>query len=332
MGRAVPDQKNTYKETVMILDVLLFILGLVMLVIGAEGLVRGATRVARALGVSPFMVGFTIVTFGTTAPEQVVSISAALRGNSELALGNVVGSNIVNVGLVLGAAAVVAPFTAHLRLLRVETPLVVLVSILLWLFCSDGTLSRWDGALLLCGFAGLVVYMYRSARAEPPEVKAEVGKEATVKMPVWQASLVMVVGLATLIGGAQLMVYAAVEIARAVGVSEWLIGLTVVAVGTSLPELAAAVVGAFRGESDLVLGNVVGSCLFNILMILGLTSVIQPMVVPPEALAVDLRIMFGFAVALLLIVANGLRVYRWEGVLLLAGYATFIAWQMQEAS
>lgn len=316
----------------MILDVLLFILGLVMLVIGAEGLVRGATRVARALGVSPFMVGFTIVTFGTTAPEQVVSISAALRGNSELALGNVVGSNIVNVGLVLGAAAVVAPFTAHLRLLRVETPLVVLVSILLWLFCSDGTLSRLDGTLLLCGFAGLVVYMYRSARAEPPEVKAEVGKEAAVKMPIWQASLVMIVGLASLIGGAQLMVYAAVEIARAVGVSEWLIGLTVVAVGTSLPELAAAVVGAFRGESDLVLGNVVGSCLFNILMILGLTSVIQPMAVPPEALAVDLRVMFGFAVALLLIVANGLRVYRWEGILLVAGYATFIAWQVREAN
>jgi cation:H+ antiporter len=243
-----------------------------------------------------------------------------------------VGSNIVNVGLVLGAAAVVAPFTAHLRLLRVETPLVVLVSILLWLFCSDGTLSRLDGALLLCGFVGLVVSMYRSARAEPPEVKAEVGKEAAVKMPLGLAALVMIVGLATLIGGAQLMVYAAVEMARAVGVSEWLIGLTVVAVGTSLPELAAAVVGAFSGESDLVLGNVVGSCLFNILMILGLTSVIQPMAVPPEALAVDLRVMFGFAIALLLIVANGLRVYRWEGVLLLAGYATFIAWQVREAN
>ncbi|MCS6863847.1 MAG: calcium/sodium antiporter [Gemmataceae bacterium] len=316
----------------MIINLLLFTVGLIMLVGGAEGLVRGATRVARALGVGPFLVGFTIVTFGTTAPEQVVSISAALRGNADLALGNVVGSNIVNVGLVLGAAAVVAPFTAHLRLLRVETPLVVLVSVLLWLLCSDGTLSRLDGAMLLCGFTGLVVYMYRSARSEPPEVKAEVGKEAAVKMPVWQAAVVMSAGLAILIGGAQLMVYAAVEIARALGVSEWLIGLTVVAVGTSLPELAAAVVGAFRGESDLVLGNVVGSCLFNILMILGLTSVIEPMTVPPAALAVDLRVMLGFAVALLLIVANGLRVYRWEGIVLLVGYGSFIAWQVQEAN
>ena len=258
-------------------------------------------------------------------------MSAALRGNSELALGNVVGSNIVNVGLVLGVAATVAPFTAHLRLLRIETPLVVLVSIVLWLFCYDGTISRVDGAMLLGGFAGLVVYMYRSARSEPPEVKVEVGKEAAVKMPMWRAVAVMVMGLFALISGAQLMVYAAVEIARSLGVSEWLIGLTVVAVGTSLPELAAAVVGAFRGESDLVLGNVVGSCLFNILMIIGLTAVIRPMIVPPEALAVDLRVMIGFAVALLLIVANGLRVYRWEGILLFLGYLSFIAWQASEA-
>jgi cation:H+ antiporter len=312
----------------MLLQVVLFAVGLAVLVAGAEGLIRGATRCARALGVSPFVVGFTVVGFGTSAPELIVSLSAALGGRSEIALGNVVGSNIANVGLVLGAAAVAAPLAARMQLLKVEVPLVIGASLLLWVLCRDGHLGRADGAVLLAGFAGLLAYMYRSARAEPPEVKEEIGLAAADKMRVWVAAVLVVVGLCGLVGGAHLMVTAAVELARALGVSEWLIGLTVVAVGTSLPELAAAVAGAVRGEADLVLGNVAGSNLFNIFLILGATVAVRPMDVPATARTVELPAMAGFAVLMMLVVANGMRVRRWEGGLLLAAYAGFVAWQV----
>jgi cation:H+ antiporter len=312
-------------------QVALFALGLVILACGAEALIRGAVRAARALGVSPFLVGFTVVGFGTSAPELVVSLSAALNGSSDIALGNVVGSNIANVGVVLGLAAVVAPLSAAMRLLKVETPLVIATSALLWALCADGDVSRADGAILLACFAGLVAYMYRSAKNEPPEVKEEIGLTAARKMPVWVACVLIVLGLAALVGGAHIMVTAAVELARAAGVSEWLIGVTVVAVGTSLPELAASVAGAVRGEADLVLGNIAGSNLFNVLLILGLTAAIQPMGVPPEALRLDLPVMLGFAVLLFAVVANGLRVHRWEGAILLVAYGAFVAWQAANA-
>lgn len=312
----------------MLIQLVLFAVGLVVLTVGAEALIRGAARVARALGVSPFIVGFTVIGFGTSAPELVVSLSAALGGSADIALGNVVGSNIANIGLVLGLAAVVAPLAAHMRLLKVEVPLVIGCSLLLWALCRDGHVGRADGAILLACFVALAVYMYRSARAEPPEVKKEVGLVAAEKMRVWVAALLVVVGLAALVGGAHLMVTAAVSMARQFGVSEWLIGLTVVAVGTSLPELAAAVAGALRGEADLVLGNIAGSNLFNVLLILGLTATVQPMAVPPSALALELPVMTGFAVLMMLVIANGLRVSRWEGALLLACYAGFTAWQL----
>ncbi len=315
----------------MLVQVALFALGLVILAVGAEALIRGAVRVARALGVSPFLVGFTIIGFGTSAPELVVSLSAALNGSSDIALGNVVGSNIANVGVVLGIAAVVAPLTAAMRLLKVETPLVITTSVLLWALCADGDVSRVDGAILLACFSLLVAYMYRSAKNEPPEVKEEIGLSAGRKMPVWVACVLVAVGLVGLVGGAHIMVGAAVELARAAGVSEWVIGLTVVAVGTSLPELAAAVAGAIRGEADLVLGNIAGSNLFNVLLILGLTAAVQPMTVPPSALRADLPVMLGFAVLLFAVVANGLRVHRWEGAVLLVAYGAFVAWQAASA-
>jgi cation:H+ antiporter len=170
--------------------------------------------------------------------------------------------------------------------------------------------------------------MYRNAKAEPPEVKEEFGLAAAEKMRVWVAGVLVVVGLVGLVGGAHLMVESAVAIARDLGVSAWLIGLTVVAIGTSLPELAASVVGAWRGEADLVLGNVAGSNLFNILLILGATAVVQPVGVPPAAVTLELPVMTGFAVLLLLVVANGLRVHRWEGAILFAAYVGFITWQV----
>lgn len=306
---------------------LLFALGLLTLVAGAEALVRGAVRLARALGVSPFMIGFTLIGFGTSAPELVVSLSAALRGSPEIAVGNVVGSNIANVGLVLGVAALVSPMATRMRLLTVEVPLVIAASVLVWFLCRDNTLSRIDGGVLLVGFAGLCVYMYRHAREEPAEVKEEVGKSAAVHLPVWFAAVLTLGGLAGLVGGAHLMVDSAVALARDLGVSEWVIGLTVVAVGTSLPELAAAVAAAYRGESDLVLGNVAGSNLFNLLLILGTTVTVQPMRLADRAVMNEIPAMTLFALLLLAVVGNGMRVRRWEGVTLLTAYAAFVTWQ-----
>jgi cation:H+ antiporter len=315
----------------MLEHVSLFILGLIVLVAGAEALIRGAVRVARAMGVSPFMIGFTLIGFGTSAPELVVSLSAALGDSPEIALGNVVGSNIANIGLVLGVAALVRPLAAHMRLLKGEVPLVIAVALVLWFLCRDNFLSRTDGIILLAGFAGLVAYMYRGARQEPPEVKAEVGLAADVHMRVWVAGVLIVVGLAGLVGGAQLMVDSAVAIARTLGVSEWLIGLTVVAVGTSLPEIAAAVAAAWRGESDLVLGNIAGSNLFNILLILGMTVAVQPMTLADQAVYRELPVMVGFSLLLFAVVANGLRVHRWEGALLLTAYVGVVTWQVLTA-
>ncbi len=312
----------------MIQHILLFVLGLAVLVGGAEALIRGAVRIARALGISPFIVGFTVVGFGTSAPELVVSLSAVLEGKSDIALGNVVGSNVANIGLVLGLAALVRPLAAQMRFLKVEIPLVIAASVLLWFLCGDNRLGRGDGLVLLGGFAGLSVYMYRSARQEAPEVKEEVGLVAASHMRVWVACVLVVVGMAGLIGGAHLMVDAAVAIARSLGVSEWLIGLTVVAIGTSLPEVAAGVAAAYRGESDLVLGNVAGSNLFNILLILGTTVTVQPIYLSDRVVMNEIPVMVMFSLLLLATLANGLTVHRWEGAILLAAYAGFVTWQV----
>jgi cation:H+ antiporter len=312
----------------MVVNVTLFLLGLVILVAGAEALIRGAVRIARALGVSPFVIGFTLVGFGTSTPELVVSVAAAVKGSPELALGNIVGSNIANIGLILALAVLFRPLSARMRLLWAEIPLMIAVSGLLWFLCRDSQLTRFDGYILLAGFLVLAVYMYRTAREEPPEVKKEVGQAAAVHMRVWVAALLAVVGLAGLIGGAHLMVSGAVEIARAFGVTEWLIGITIVAVGTSLPELAATVAAAYRGEADIALGNIVGSNLYNILFILGVTAVVSPLGVNELAINREIPIMIGFAVLLLLAVANGMRIHRWEGALMLLAYAGVVTWQV----
>lgn len=312
----------------MVVHCLLLVLGLVVLTASAEALTRGAVRVARGLGVSPFIVGFTIVGFGTSAPELVVCLSAALRGTSDIAIGNVVGSNVANIGLVLGLSALVRPLAARMNFLRVEVPLVIAASLLLLFLARDNRFGRGDGAVLLAGFAALCVYMVRSARTEPPEVKEEVGKAAEGHLPLWLACVLLLGGLAGLIGGAHLLVTAAVDIARDLGVSEWVIGLTVVAVGTSLPEIAAGVAAAYRGQADLVLGNIAGSNLFNILLVLGTTVAVQPVRLSDSVVMTDIPLMVMFALMLLVTIANGMIVHRWEGAILLAGYAAYVAWQV----
>jgi len=314
----------------MLTEIGQFALGLLVLVAGAEALIRGAVRVARALGVSPFVIGFTLIGFGTSAPELVVCLSAAWNGSPQIALGNIVGRNVANVGLILGLAAVVRPLTARMQLLRIEVPMMLGASLLVWFLAGDKTLSREDGIVLLAGFLAVAIYTFRTARRETPVVKEEVGKSAASQMPVWGAACLVAVGLAGLVGGAELMVSAAVHLAKGWGVSEWLIGLTVVAVGTSLPELAASVVAAARGQSDIALGNVVGSNVFNILLVLGVTVVVNPMRLSNEVVTRDIPAMALFAVLMLPVLMNGLKVHRYEGGFLLVAYTGFVVWQVNK--
>lgn len=317
----------------MIANVALLLAGLVVLTAGAEVLIRGSVRLARALGVSPFVIGFTLIGFGTSAPELVVCVSAAVNDKPAIALANVVGSNVANIGLILGLAAVVRPLVARMRLLRVEVPLVIAASLLVWFLCRDNVLSRTDGIVLLVGFLALAAYMYRTARDEPAVVKEEVSHEAAVgPARLWLAGVMVVVGLAGLVGGGHLTVSAAVGLAKAAGVSDWVIGLTVVAVGTSLPEVAAAVVAAYRGESDIALGNVAGSNLFNLLLILGVTVLVHPMKVSDGIILYDIPLMVLFAGLMLAVVANGMVVHRYEGVVLLVAYVGFVVWQVNRAA
>lgn len=310
----------------MLIRLLLLVVGLAMLAVGAELFIRGAVKVARRFGVSPFVIGLTLVGMGTSAPELVVNLSAAFKGTPELAVGNVVGSNIANVGLILGVAALVRTLTAEMRLLKVETPLVVAVSIAAWVMGLDGDIGRWDAAILLVFFTAVMVYIALSAKREPPAVKEEIGKSMPKPERTWVSLLFLVVGLGGLVGGAQLMVDAAVHLAESWGMSKSLIGLTIVAVGTSLPELASSVAAAVRGQSDIAVGNVVGSNLFNLLLILGATAAVSPLPVDDDVKWFDLPVMAGFAVLLLLVLVNGLKVYRWEGAILLASYIGVTAW------
>jgi cation:H+ antiporter len=302
---------------------------LLLLLAGAEALARGAVRLARSLGVSPFLIGFTLIGFGTSTPELAVGLAAALEDKPGIAVGVVVGSNIANIGLVLGLAAVVRPLCASMRVLRVQVPLVIAATLLFWFLCRDNALSRGDGVVLLVAFAALCVYLYSGARAEPPEVKQEVGKLGAARPPLWLAVLLVVGGLAGLIAGAHLAVGAAAGLAKALGLSQWVIGLTVVALGTSLPESAAAAAAARRGQSDLVLGNVAGSNLFNLLFVLGVVLTARPVKsVTDRALMNEIPAMAMFSFLLFVTIANGLRVYRWDGVVLLLAYAGFVGWQL----
>jgi cation:H+ antiporter len=318
----------------MLVDLFVFAVGLVVLVVGAEALIRGSVGVATRLGISPFVIGLTLVGLGPTAPELVVNLSAALADAPDLATGNVVGSNIANVGLILGVGAIVSPLAAKMRLLKLEIPAVIGVSLLLWALAADGTLDRRDAAVLLTGLALTLAAMGIGARRESRAVKAEIADQPEITDTpgrLWIGLLQAVIGLVLLVVGAELLVRAAVSIARDLGVSELVIGLTVLAIGTSLPELASTIAAALRGQADIAVGNVVGSNLFNVLLILGATAAVTPLPVSPPLVAVDLPVMTGFAVLLWLVLANGLVVRRWEGGLLLAAYAGFIAWQCRAA-
>lgn len=312
------------------LNFVYFVLGLLALYLGAEWLVGGAARVARRLGTSPLVVGLTIVAFGSSAPELLVGVVASAQDRSDVVLGNVLGSNILNIALILGVSALARPLHVGMRLMSREAPLMVVVSVAVAGMMLDGHLGRVDAVVLLVGFLAFIAYVLRAAQDEPAEVAAEyVQFESAERGPprgaLGRDVALIVLGLLGLLVGAQFLVMSAVFFARLVGVSEVVIGLTVVAVGTSLPELATCVVAAVRRESDIALGNAVGSNLFNLLSILGVSALIRPITVAPGLLTFEVPAMILFALLLVPLAWRGRVLGRVSGSVLLVGYVAFTA-------
>ncbi len=316
------------------MNILLFLAGLAGLIAGAELLVRGASKLALSFGISPLVVGLTIVAFGTSSPEVAVSVGAALDGQTDLALGNVVGSNIFNVLFILGVSALITPLVVNIQLIRQEVPIMIGASIILLLVCLDGRIGLLDG-LLLCGLmvaytAFLIIQSRRESQAAKDEYAAEVKPAGSgawdSRLPV--QLLLIVVGLGFLVAGSEALVTASIAFAKALGVSDLVIGLTIVAAGTSMPEVATSIMAAIKGERDIAVGNVVGSNTFNILGCLGLASVVSPdgLGVPSSLLALDMWVMLATALACLPVFLTGREIARWEGGVFLAYYAAYVAW------
>ena len=315
-----------------------FVGGLTLLFVGAEWLVRGASQLARAAGISPLVVGLTVVAYGTGAPELAVSVQSSLLGEPDLALGNIVGSNISNVLLVLGLSALMAPLLVTRQLVWLHVPVMIGVSCLLFFIALDGRLSRLDGAVLCAGALTYTLWLIVQERKDRISREKERDRVCNAMSSsahrVWLLNTtLLIVGLVFLVLGARFLVDSAVIVATAFGLSELVVGLTVVAVGTSLPEIATSLVASIRGERDLVVGTVVGSNIFNILVVLGLTSVIAPygIDVAPAALRFDVLVMIVVAIACLPIFFTGHKIARWEGTLFVGYYAAYTCYLLFDA-
>lgn len=318
----------------MIAALLLLILGLVVLVAGAEGLVRGGSRLAAAFGVSPLVVGLTVVAFGTSAPELVISVVAAAEGRTAIALGNVLGSNIANVLLILGAAAVFAPVPVAAAVVRREVPIMIAVTLLFGGLALNGSIGRTEGMLLIAVLVAYVVLAYRMSKREAPAVEEEFAEALSLRPRggrFARDALLALAGLVLLVVGARLAVTGATALALAAGMSDRVVGLTVVAVGTSLPELATTLVAAARRQMDLAVGNIVGSSIFNLLGILGLAALVHPIAVPQESLRLDFLVALVAALATLPIAWTQRRISRGEGALMLAGYTAYVGHLLMRA-
>jgi cation:H+ antiporter len=324
---------------VNVTTVLTFVAGLVVLVVGAELLVRGASRLAIRTGLSPVVVGLTVVAFGTSTPELAVSTSAALDGAGDLAVGNVVGSNIANVVLILGISAVIGGgLVVAQRIVRIDVPLMIGASVLVLVLALDGAISRIEGGTLVALLIAYTAWTVVAARRETPAVEAEydeaLGADTAARTPLLVDLGLVAVGLVGLVGGGRWLVSAASTIASDLGASDLLIGLTVVAAGTSMPELATSVVAVLRGERDIAVGNVVGSNLFNLLGVLGVSAVVATGGVPvlDSARSFDLPVMTAVAVACLPVFVTGFVLSRWEGVVFVAYYAGYVAYLVLDAT
>ena len=311
----------TLTLTTMIFDIVLIVLGVAMVLGGADRLTEGAASLARRMNVPEIIIGLTIVAAGTSAPELFVSLVSALKGTPEMAMGNVIGSNTMNAMLIVGCAAMVAPMTISKSTVKKDIPFSVGASVLLMLIGIDAFLGRIDGILLLLGFVAFMYYTLSQAKKGEVEKKEETVKQTNP----WLSSLFVIVGLALLVAGSNIFVDAASRVAYSLGLSEGVVGLTIVAGGTSLPELATSVVAARKGQSAIAIGNVIGSNVFNILLILGLTATISPMQIQGITL-VDMGMMLGSVSLVWLFSYTRYTVERWEGALLVGGYLVYLGW------
>lgn len=317
-----------------------FAAGLAILIIGAEWLVRGAARIAGWAGISPLVIGLTVVAFGTSAPELAINVQSALAGQPDIAIGNVVGSNIANVLLILGVSAAIAPLMVQQQVVRQDVPIMIGISIATYLFALDGLLSTLEGFIL---FGALLFYIWFLIRQSRKETNKEVEKEyETEYAPHEQKSArnwainigLIVIGLGMLVLGADWMVGSAVAVAKWLGVDELVIGLTVVAVGTSLPELATSVTAAIKGERDIAVGNVVGSNIFNLMSVLGLSAIIVPVGIPVSqaALNFDIPVMIAVALASFPVFLTAGKIFRWEGIIFVAYYVAYTTYLVLNAT
>ena len=315
----------------MLLDILCIVIGIVLVLKGADFLTEGASAIARRMKVPEIVIGLTIVAAGTSAPELFVSIVSALKGTPDLAVGNVIGSNIFNSMLIVGCAAMVAPMVISPSTVKKDIPFAVMASVLLVVLCLDNfsslniignSISRVDGIVLLAGFVTFMVYTFRVAKKNGANSEPEVGQEA---MPTWKGILFVVLGLTCLVFGSNLFVGNASDLAASLGVSDGVIGLTVVAGGTSLPELATSVVAARKGQSAIAIGNVIGSNVFNLLLILGITAVICPMQIGGITM-VDIGTMLVSVVLVWAFSYTKYTVERWEGALLTILFLGYMGW------
>ncbi len=317
------------------MTILLFAGGLIGLVLGAELLVRGASKLALSFGISPLVVGLTIVAFGTSAPEVAVSVGAVLDGRTDIAIGNVVGSNIFNVLFILGVSALITPLVVNIQLIRQEVPIMIGASLLLLALGLDGKLSVIDGGILFGCMMAYTVFLIVQSRRETKAANDEYAAEVKPAGPgSWDSKLpvqllLIAVGLVFLVVGSDWLVTASVIFAKALGVSDLVIGLTIVAAGTSMPEVATSVMAAIKGERDIAVGNVVGSSTFNILGCLGISSMVSGnmgLVMPEAILNFDIWVMIAVALACLPVFMTGREIARWEGGVFLVYYAAYVAY------
>jgi cation:H+ antiporter len=317
------------------MNLILFFGGLILLVLGASTLVRGASKLAMSFGISPLVVGLTIVAFGTSAPEIAVSVGAVLDGKTDLAMGNVVGSNIFNVLFILGLSALVAPLVVNIQLIRQEVPIMLGTSLLLLALSLDGKISFLDGGLLLGLLVVYTVFLVVQSRRETQAAQDEFAKENhPAEKGAWDSHWaaqvgLIAVGLVALVFGSDYLVQASISIAKAMGVSDLVIGLTIVAAGTSMPEVATSLTAAIKGERDIAVGNVVGSNIFNIMGCLGLSGLVSGdlgLLVAPSLLAFDIWVMLAVAVACVPVFISGREIARWEGAVFLGYYVAYVAY------
>ncbi len=318
----------------LLLVIVLILISLFVILKGADYLVDGASDFARWLKVSPILVGLTIVAFGTSLPEFIVSLFAAVNGSPDLSIGNIIGSNIFNILVIIGISAFFVPLPVRSRTLIYELPFLIISAFLLlilgmnWFIFQEPSfsLTRFDGIIFLLILGFFLLYVFTTAREEQKNVRKQFTAEYKNKNPLWKNSVLIIGGLAALIIGGRIFVMNAEKLAELAGISEAFIGLTIAALGTSLPELATSAVAAWKKESDIAIGNIVGSNIFNILFVLGITSLIKPIPVNPTMLATDGIVMVVASLLFLVFATRDRKVVRWEGIVLVACYLAYFGW------